>query len=69
MTDLNTDVEKAIMAGDTSYAIEMAQHIGMDTVAVTYGMHDKRHLRQYRPDYLIHDITEIQNLENRNPNV
>ena len=69
MTGLNTDAEKAIIVGDTSYAIEMAQNIGMNTVAVTYGMHDERHLRQYRSDYLIHDITENQNLENRNPHV
>ena len=69
LTDLNTDVEKAIMVGDTSYDIEMAQNIGMDSVAVTYGMHDEEHRRQYQPDYLIHDITEIQNLVKRNPHV
>ncbi len=69
LTDVNTDVEKAIMVGDTSYDIEMAQNIGMDTIAVTYGMHDENHLRQFQPDYLIHDITQIQNLVSRNPHV
>lgn len=67
LTELNIDVEKAIMVGDTSYDIEMAQNIGMESVAVTYGMHDEKHLIQFQPNYLIHDITDIQNLVNRNP--
>ena len=69
LTDLNMDVEKAVMVGDTSYDIEMANNIGMDSIAVTYGMHDEAHLLQYKPSYLIHDITEIQNLITRNPHV
>ena len=32
----------------------------------TYGMHDEAQLLQYRPDYLIYNIAEIENLIIRN---
>ena len=69
LADLDINVEKAIMVGDTSYDIEMAKNIGMDSIAVTYGMHDEVQLNLCPPNYLIHDITEIQNLIIRNPHV
>jgi phosphoglycolate phosphatase len=62
LTDLNIDSNKALMVGDTSYDIEMANNIGMDSIAVTYGMHDEHHLRPLNPRYLINHFSEIQDL-------
>ena len=62
LADLNLSVDKAIMVGDTSYDIEMANNIGMDSIAVTYGMHDREHLHPLTPRYLIDHFSEIQSL-------
>ena len=62
LTDLNMGPERAIMVGDTSYDIEMANNIGMDSIAVTYGMHEEVHLRPFKPGYLINHFSELQSL-------
>jgi len=62
LTDLNLSPGQAIMVGDTTYDIDMANSIGMDSVAVTYGMHDETVLRKSNPTHLINDITELKSL-------
>jgi phosphoglycolate phosphatase len=69
LTDLNLHVDSAIMVGDTSYDIEMANNIGMDSIAVTYGTHEEFHLRPFKPSYLIDHFSEIQPLIGENTNV
>jgi phosphoglycolate phosphatase len=59
LTDLDLDAEKAIMVGDTSYDMDMAGNIKMDCIAVTYGMHDKEHLKGSNPTYLIDSIDQL----------
>ncbi len=59
LTDLNLDTSKAIMVGDTSYDIDMANNIKMDSVAVTYGMHDKSQLENSKPTYFIDTIDQL----------
>jgi phosphoglycolate phosphatase len=60
LSDLNLEPERAVMVGDTSYDIEMANNIGMDSIAVTYGMHEEIHLRPLQPKFLINHFSEIQ---------
>lgn len=62
LTDLNLIPDQAIMVGDTTYDIDMANNLGMDSVAVTYGMHDETVLRKSNPTHLINDITELKSL-------
>jgi len=69
LIDLDMDPERAVMVGDTSYDIEMANNIGMDSIAVTYGMHEELHLRPFKPGYLIDHFSEIQPLLGENINV
>ena len=38
LLELDVPVERAVMVGDTEYDLEMARAIGMDRVAVTYGV-------------------------------
>ena len=68
LADLNLSADKAVMVGDTSYDIEMANNIGMDSIAVTYGMHDEIYLRPLKPRYLINQFSEIQSLIDENSN-
>lgn len=56
---LNLSVEQAVMVGDTTYDMQMAQTIGMDRVAVSYGVHAQLHLERHDPIAVIHDIKEL----------
>ena len=66
LTDLNLNKDQAVMVGDTIYDIDMANNLGMDSIAVTYGMHDIEQLQASAPSYLINDFTELQDLVSRN---
>jgi len=65
LIDLNLNKDDAVMVGDTVYDIDMANNLGMDSIAVTYGMHGIEQLQASSPSYLINNITELQNLVNR----
>ncbi len=51
--------ENALMIGDTEYDLEMAQLAGVDTVAVSYGVHELSRLRQYKPKLIIDHMHEL----------
>ncbi|WOE30554.1 MULTISPECIES: HAD-IA family hydrolase [unclassified Acinetobacter] len=53
-----TDVlaEQAIMVGDTTYDLEMAQNIAMPRIAVSYGVHSTDILTQYQPLCVVDNI-------------
>ena len=59
LTDLDLLPEQAIMVGDTSYDVDMARNIKMDSIAVTYGMHDPDHLRSSNPTYFADSIDQV----------
>ncbi|KAA8733772.1 HAD-IA family hydrolase [Acinetobacter qingfengensis] len=52
-------VERAVMVGDTSYDLEMAQCLNMPRVAVSYGVHDLATLKQYQPNYIAHHVDDL----------
>ncbi|WP_046079731.1 HAD family hydrolase [Halomonas sp. HG01] len=51
LDELGVPVEEAVMVGDTEYDLEMARALGMDRVAVTYGVHAPERLAASRPVY------------------
>lgn len=59
LTDLDLQAEQAVMVGDTSYDVDMARNIRMDSIAVTYGMHDPDHLRNSQPTYFADSIGQV----------
>lgn len=59
LTDLDLPSERAIMVGDTSYDMDMANNIKMDSIAVTYGMHDRQDLENSKPTYFINSIEQL----------
>ncbi|MCO8041387.1 HAD-IA family hydrolase [Acinetobacter bohemicus] len=50
---------EAIMVGDTSYDLEMAQKIAMPSVGVSYGVHTPETLAQFNPLTIVHDIRSL----------
>ena len=49
----------AIMVGDTEYDMLMARTLGMDALAVSYGVHEKTSLLKHQPVSCVDNITEL----------
>lgn len=60
--ELDIPVAQAVMVGDTTYDIDMAQAIGMDTIGVLYGAHDHDTLSDSQPTRLVHHVAELNTL-------
>lgn len=52
--------ERALMVGDTTYDLQMARHAGMDSLAVTYGVHARELLREHGPLACLDSFTEVR---------
>lgn len=55
-------VENAIMVGDTSYDLEMAQNIAMPRIGVSYGVHTPEVLAHYNPLAIAEDVADLHQL-------
>ncbi|MEX1196833.1 MAG: HAD-IA family hydrolase [Pseudohongiellaceae bacterium] len=51
---------EAVMIGDTSYDMEMAQRIGMPAIGVTWGVHDADRLRAHEPLAIAEAVPELR---------
>jgi len=60
LDELDLPVEEAVMVGDTSHDIQMAQAIGMDSIAVTYGAHTEQELIESKPTMVVHNPAQLQ---------
>ena len=56
------NAENAIMVGDTSYDLEMAQNIAMPRIGVSYGVHTLETLAQYNPLAIAEDVASLHQL-------
>lgn len=59
VTDYDTCVEAALMVGDTEYDLQMAANAGMDSLAVSYGVHTAERLLKQRPQGLIEQFAQL----------
>jgi phosphoglycolate phosphatase len=50
---------KMFLVGDTEYDLEMAARYGMDSVGVSYGVHDVDRLNKHKPLKVVDHISEI----------
>ncbi|MGV6810379.1 MAG: HAD family hydrolase [bacterium] len=60
LTDYDTDASQALMIGDSTYDLAMANNAGMDALAVTYGVQrDRQKLLAHQPIGIIDRIDEL----------
>lgn len=57
--------EHAIMVGDTSYDLEMAQNIAMPSVGVSYGVHTPQVLQRFNPLMIADDVSGLHQFLNQ----
>jgi len=62
LAELNIQAHEAVMIGDTSYDMEMAQRAGVDRIGVTFGVHDHAILSQHQPRAIVDSLVELQRL-------
>ncbi|MGL1957521.1 MAG: HAD-IA family hydrolase [Colwellia sp.] len=58
--------DQAVMIGDTSHDLKMAQAAGIDSIGITLGAHSANVLKQYNPKAVIDSLSELQQLLIRN---
>jgi len=60
MEELGASAERTLMVGDTTHDVQMAQNAKVDVVAVGYGAHTPRQLRELKPLALVDDFAELR---------
>lgn len=50
---------EAVMVGDTTYDMQMAQAIGMHRVGVSYGVHAAVNLQHHKPQTIVSDVDAL----------
>jgi phosphoglycolate phosphatase len=56
----NADSSSMLMVGDTEFDLEMARNFEMDSVGVSYGVHDIQRLALHKPIAIIDSISELK---------
>lgn len=60
MEELAVGAERALMIGDTTHDVQMAQNAQVDAVAVGYGAHPPEQLQELNPLALVKDFAELR---------
>ncbi|ART61819.1 HAD-IA family hydrolase [Kushneria marisflavi] len=56
---LDVSLEEAVMIGDSVYDMGMAQALGMDRVAVTWGVHNAKQLGDFSPVQVVNNFHDL----------
>lgn len=59
LAEFDLSVEEAVMVGDTTFDMEMAQNIGMDRIALSHGVHQMEVLSPYNPVAELNSLQEL----------
>ena len=59
LDDFGLTADEAVLIGDTEYDLLMANTINMDSLAVSYGVHDKKELLKHKPLACLDSISEL----------
>lgn len=53
---------ETVFIGDSNHEIEVGKDLGIKTIAVTWGFASEENLKQASPDYLAHNIKELESI-------
>ncbi len=54
--------ENTIVIGDTNYEIEIGKNLGIKSIAVTWGYNSENVLKAMDPDFIVHNIKELEEI-------
>jgi phosphoglycolate phosphatase len=58
----NLDKEQTAFIGDSNHEIEVSGQTGIKSIAVTWGFSTEERLKALKPDYLVHNIKELEEI-------
>jgi len=58
----NLNKEKTIFIGDSNHEIEVGKLFGTKTMGVTWGFCPQERLKEFKPDYLVHNVNELEDI-------
>lgn len=69
LTETGFKASQAVMIGDTTYDMQMAKTLGIDRIAVNYGVHHEDELKQFSPIFIADSVAQLHQflLRNLNP--
>src|SRR5690606_14719837 len=59
LAETGVQAEHALMGGDTSYDLEMAQNMAMPSIGVSYGVHEPELLARFNPVCIVDHVTAL----------
>lgn len=59
---LGADPEATLMVGDSPVDIQSAKAAGVRSAGVAWSLKGEKVLREYNPDYILHDMTDLYSL-------
>lgn len=59
LDELNLTHQQALMVGDTSFDLDMARNINMDSIGMTHGAHESKILTASGAKALCHDLNDL----------
>ncbi|HCM48463.1 MAG TPA: HAD family hydrolase [Colwellia sp.] len=62
LAELSIAPEQAVMIGDTSYDMQMAQASGIDRIGITLGVHGREILNKFQPIAIVDSLAELQQI-------
>lgn len=58
----NLKKEETVFIGDSNHEVEVGKQAGIKTIAVTWGFSTEERLKSLNPDYLVHNIKELEEI-------
>ena len=62
LDELGISANEAVMIGDTSHDLKMAQLAGIDSIGITHGVHDESILSLYKPKAIVDSLIQLEML-------
>jgi len=59
MDYLGIEKNQTLMIGDTAYDLQMAINAGVDSLAVSHGVHSQHLLQECKPLTIVHNVPQI----------
>lgn len=60
LAEFDCSAEQALMVGDTEFDLAMAANAYIDSVGVSYGVHEMERLQQHGPQLVVDHLTELR---------
>lgn len=58
----NLNLQDTFFIGDSNHEIDVSKKVGIKSVAVTWGLTCEEKLRASNPDYMAHNVQELENI-------